>query len=654
MRSSRAIAVLFVCFLAFPTWASGQVGEIAFANSGATEAQEPFLHGVAQLHNFQYREAAEAFREARRIDPDFVMAFWGEAMTHNHPIWLEQDSTAARGLLLQLGANREARLAKAPTARERAYLQAVETLYGRGQKETRDFAYADAMRDVHERYPTDPDAAAFYALSILGTAHKGRDAAIYIRAASVVEDVFDAHPNHPGAAHYLIHSYDDPVHAPLGLRAAQAYSRIAPDAAHAQHMTSHIFVAMGMWDDVVAANENARRVAIAGAEARGAQAAGCGHYNYWLEYGYLQQDRAADAHSLLRECYQTATKAMAGQGSTQLDPDASARGSYAAMLARYVLDTEDWENEALGWTIPLDDLLPARLTWTYINGYAAAQRGELVTTEVSREALEGARRELNDYLGGNPAGADANRAEAFRTRARVLEMQLLGLLQAGRGQEGAARSTLSEAARLEDALPVMFGPPFVEKPSRELLGEVLLAAGDREGAADAFQSALERTPGRLASARGLEKALAPAAADATVMTEESRVLATVQAFFDALAAKDTAAAARTLTESASLIGTRETPDGTALNESTRAEFLQGLSGGSVQFLERMWDPTVMIRGAIAVVWTPYDFHRDGEFSHCGIDAANLVRTSEGWRIAGIVYTAEATGCAPSPLGSPGA
>ena len=248
------LLLAIVCVLALAGAAEAQrpgVGQVAFPNSGAAAAQEAFLTGLAQLHNFEYGPAAELFRKAQAADPGFAMAYWGEAMTHTHPVWMEQDAEAARAILQRLATTPEARLAKAKTDREKDYLRAIDILYGDGTKQARDLAYADAMDRLRRKYPDDVDAAAFTAVALLGTAHAGRDFAIYMRAAAILEPLFPSHPKHPGIAHYLIHSYDDPIHAPLGLRAAREYSKIAPDAAHAQHMCSHIFVALGMWDAVV-------------------------------------------------------------------------------------------------------------------------------------------------------------------------------------------------------------------------------------------------------------------------------------------------------------------------------------------------------------------------------------------------------------------
>ena len=160
-------------------------GHVAFANSGAAAAQADFLEGLALLHDFEYPAAAVAFRRAEAADPGFAMAYWGEAMTFNHPIWMQQDLVSARAALNKLAPNAAARRAKAKTEREKAYLETIEILYGEGSKIERDYNYENAMAKLHESYPDDVDASAFYGLAILGTAHAGRDIPTYMRAARV-------------------------------------------------------------------------------------------------------------------------------------------------------------------------------------------------------------------------------------------------------------------------------------------------------------------------------------------------------------------------------------------------------------------------------------------------------------------------------------
>ena len=194
------------------------LGSVSFPNSGNAAAQAPFIRGVLLLHSFEYDTAAEAFRQAQAADAGFALAYWGEAMTYNHPLWQQQDRDAALKALGRLAASADTRAAKAPTDRERQYLGAVETLYGVGSKHDRDQAYMRAMERLQNAYPDDMEARAFHALAILGSRDGVRDFATYVRAAATVQPVFDANPDHPGAAHYLIHSFDDPVHAPLGCR----------------------------------------------------------------------------------------------------------------------------------------------------------------------------------------------------------------------------------------------------------------------------------------------------------------------------------------------------------------------------------------------------------------------------------------------------
>ena len=261
------VALLVVCL--GRSAASQELGSIDFPTSGSATAQPLFIKGVLLMHSFEYDDAREAFVEAQKADPAFAMAYWGEAMTFNHPVWQRTSPELARAALNKLAPTAEARRTRAQTEKEKDWLGAVERLYAasdaatppRAGKLARDLSYADAMRRMHEKYPGDDEVRSFYALALLGTSHGGRDVSIYMRAAALVEQVYAKNPNHPGAAHYLIHAYDDPVHAPLGLRFADAYSKIAPAASHALHMPSHIYVAMGMWDESAAINERSVKAA---------------------------------------------------------------------------------------------------------------------------------------------------------------------------------------------------------------------------------------------------------------------------------------------------------------------------------------------------------------------------------------------------------
>jgi tetratricopeptide (TPR) repeat protein len=482
-----------------PASAVSGVGDVHFTNSGAPAAQERFHYGLAQLHNFEYDDAARAFRAAQQADSDFAMAYWGEAMTKNHPVWMEQDLGGARRVLDRLGSSREIRVSKGRTARERSYLAAVEDLYGSGDKHARDLAYLNAMQTVHGAYADDVDATAFYGLALLGSAHDGRDEHIYLQAASVLEEAFATHPNHPGLAHYLIHSYDDPVHASRGLPAARRYFAIAPAAPHALHMTSHIYLAAGMWDDVVAANERATSVAANRARAAGRVPAACGHANMWLMYGYLQQDRPAEARRILDMCRAQATGAngqvLRAPEEDPLDPDNIPAGSYIQMWSRYLVDTGAWSSDLAREDLPLGDLAGAKLTRAYVRGLGAAARHDAADLDTALNDVRSLRRQL-------PAGQGGR----YANRADVLERQLQALRLLEDHRTADALAALKQAAVAEDAMPVEFGPPFVDKPTYELLADILLIEGRPDDAAVAFREALARAPQRAAATRGLADA----------------------------------------------------------------------------------------------------------------------------------------------------
>jgi tetratricopeptide (TPR) repeat protein len=426
---------------------------------------------VLLLHSFEYETAAEAFRQAQTADGSFALAYWGEAMTYNHPLWQQQDRDAALKALGQLSGSADARAAKAPTDRERQYLGAVETLYGAGSKHDRDQAYMRAMARLQNAYPEDMEARAFHALAILGSRDGVRDFATYVRAAATVQPVFDANPDHPGAAHYLIHSFDDPVHAPLGLPAARKYSSIAPAAAHAQHMTSHIFVALGMWDDVVKANERARDEQNAEAVKRGGRPGVCGHYTSWLQYGYLMQGQTAKAEAMMDRCFERMSA----------KPSPGEIAYFTNMRARQVLDTQNW---ALGsrWLWPASTAAtPVRIEYDFTNAFAALQRGDAA-----------------------PARALVAQTEPGAADARPYFQELRGLIALADGKPDEGIGLLRAAADAEDAMPFEFGPPAIVKPTAELLGEQLLKLGRIADARAAFERAESRTPGRTLTVAGLK------------------------------------------------------------------------------------------------------------------------------------------------------
>ena len=458
--------------------AQARLGTIDFPTSGPAAAQAPFIEGVLYLHSFEYGAAVEAFRRAEQLAPDFAMAYWGEAMTCNHPVWNARDRACAMAALERLGPTRAARRERAPTARERAYLDAVETLWEDGAKPARDSAYTRAMEALAAAYPDDLEAQAFLALSLLGLHQGVRDVPTYMRAGAIAQEVFRRNPDHPGAAHYIIHAFDDPTHAPLGLHAARAYVGIAPGAAHAQHMTTHIFLSLGMWDDVVRQNE----VASGGDHAHYRP----GHYTTWLAYGYLQQGRFADARHLLETL-----RASAGTPR--------AKGVVANLTARYVIDTERWDGaEARG----LDAASPGEDGYSYATftaGLAALRRGDRAAAERAQRAL---------VPGGVPVVRPGDTGD--RVVPVILERELRSALRLADGAGEEAVALLREATALEDGMPFEFGPPVVVKPSHELLGETLLALDRPAEAQRAFSRALELAPRRALALRGLARAAAAA------------------------------------------------------------------------------------------------------------------------------------------------
>jgi tetratricopeptide (TPR) repeat protein len=506
-----------------PTLAAPGLGTLTMATSARSDsAQSSFLRGVLLLHLFEYSRAAKAFREAEATEPDFAMAYWGEAMTHTHPVWDQQDVAAGRAALARLAPTPDARAAKAPTARERAYLAAVEILYGDGAKAHRDTLYSEAMEHLARAYPNDDQAHLFYALSLLGLSQGVRVVPTYLRAAAIAESALAREPHNPGAAHYLIHSVDDPDHASRGLPAARALLAEATDAGHGLHMSSHIFMAMGMWDEVVAANETAIRVVSEQAAAAGRPAVVCGHYPSWLEYGYLQQGRIRKARALLHACAERARAARSGPGAA--DPDNSIVGSYAMMRTRYLVDTGDPGGEVSSWGVDPGPNLFAALTDAFAGGLQAARRGDVAELHRARAGYDSLAAEVEARASAR--GAPDPGSTEFGKRLRVLGLELAGLERLAAADSSAAITELERATAVEDSMAFAFGPPFVDQPSHELLGQTLLAMGRATRARDEFRETLRHAPRRTSSLLGLARA-ALAGGDTTTAARAYGELVTI-------------------------------------------------------------------------------------------------------------------------------
>ena len=520
-----------------------ELGAIEFPTSGSAAAQPLFIKGVLLMHSFEYDDAREAFVEAQKADPGFALAYWGEAMTFNHPVWQRTSPDLAKAALARLAATPDARRAKAPTEKEKDWLGAVEKLFGSGEKLARDLAYADAMKRMHDKYPADDEVTSFFALAILGTSHGGRDFSIYMRAAALVEQVYAKNPQHPGAAHYLIHAYDDPVHAPLGLRYADAYSRIAPSASHALHMPSHIYVAMGMWDEAAAINERSVKAADARREAKKLDVDQRGfHALLWLVYSYTQQGRYEDARGILAQMEAAAKES----GSERT------RSHLALARAAWLVESRKWgeaKAPVVAKGLPKDTAI-AELFAIGLAGIRSGNRAAAANAMQQMAALmeeapvngapvrstpsSGPARPGIAPIAPGPRAVPAPGTQAPGTKPlapqaheahqapatglptagaagdprvpQVMAQQLEAALLFAEGRREEALVLARQAAVVEAGLPFEFGPPVPVKPVNEQVGEMLMDLRRPREAMEAFELSLKRTPRRTLSLLGLARA----------------------------------------------------------------------------------------------------------------------------------------------------
>ncbi|CAN5261130.1 hypothetical protein BH11PSE14_BH11PSE14_01220 [soil metagenome] len=485
------------------------LGSLDFpVTSSSAPARAAFERGMLLMHVFEYEDAALAFQQAQALDPGLVMAYWGEAMCATHPVWNQQDMARGRAALAKLGTTPAERAAKARTPRERDYLQAVELLYGEGDKLARDQKVEQAFARIAEANPGDDEAKLFHALWLLGLGQGQRQLPQFLQAADIARGVYRRNPDHPGAAHYWIHGMDDPEHAAGALEAAGALSKIAPDAGHAQHMTAHIFMALGHWDDVVAANVNAERVVRGQLAAKGLPDYGCGHYSEWLEYAYFQQGRERDGMRILDDCMTTAAKAIAWSqahpdkvmGSARTPAQLKVRLDASSVTMRGTAMFESLANRSRAAANPVDlsDVGMQRGWAAFARGMQRIADGDIAQAERHAAALG---------LVLHDAATAGDAEPATRSYLAVMRDMLGGAIAQARGDKAGARSLLEAADTAADAIPFDFGPPVTFKPSHELHGDILLADGDAAGAAAQYALALKTAPRRRLALQGRARAL---------------------------------------------------------------------------------------------------------------------------------------------------
>lgn len=465
------------------------------------------------LHLFEYDRAAVAFKRAETLDPQFAMAYWGEAMTATHPVWDQQNIEAGRATLARLAPTPEARAAKAPTEREKAFLGITEILYGEGSKPERDRRVAEAMEAMAKQFPDDDEVQLFLSLALLGKTEGVRDLPNFLRAAELAKAAYRRNPQHPGAAHYWIHGMDDPANASGALEAAHALSKIAPGAGHAQHMTSHIFMALGMWDEVVASNEAAERVSTDELHAEGRPPMTCGHYAEWLQYAYFQQGRERDGYQILATCQREGRAAVAwlrqhpDNPAAKLRPPAALKArideSLVGMRAVTIVESPRFRRQAATMDIDVSDIGRANGWALFSRGLEQAWRGDVGAASRALAALR--------VIAAQPdePGDDAHTGAYLTLMSQMLE----GAIAQRQGHGDRAVQLATSAALAYEAIPFDFGPPVPVKPPREFLGELLLAAGRPQEALAAFDQALQTAPKRALSLAGRARAAANSGSD---------------------------------------------------------------------------------------------------------------------------------------------
>jgi tetratricopeptide (TPR) repeat protein len=500
-RLFTSIFFLFVIFL--PAFgqemhthrhdASEKLGRVNFVVSCSPAAQKKFNRATALLHSFWYEEAEKAFAAIAKSEPKCAMAQWGVAMSLYHPVWAPATSSE-----LQKGwvAVEKAKSAAAKTARERDYIAAIETFYRDWDKldhRTRALAYEKAMEHVYLSYPKDREAAIFYALALLGTAQSSdKTYANQKKAAGILNRILPQAPQHPGVAHYLIHSFDYPQLAQLALPAARSYAKIAPSSPHALHMPSHIFTRLGLWQESIQSNLASAEAARKHAAMTHPGAAGFDqlHAFDYLVYAYLQGAEDQKAKQIVDKA----------NAIDRVDAEIfSAAYAFTAAPARYALERRQWSEAArlklhpAGF--PWERFRYAEATTYFARAIGAARSGDPSSASKDVEKLSALQKKLADAKDSYWSG-----------QVEIQRRAAAAWLAHAEGNNTEALTLMRSATELEASTekhPVTPGPII---PARELLGDLLLELKQPEQALREFEASLRDSPNRFNGLYGAARA----------------------------------------------------------------------------------------------------------------------------------------------------
>lgn len=464
------------------------VAAIDFETSCDPSVADDFNEAIALVHNMTYHIAEERFASIAERDPDCAMASWGIGLTYIHPLWADQPSQAQLAKGAELIAR--ARTAEGLSARELAYIDALDAYYSNADKPYRErlLAFAAAMKTVYESYPDDLDAKAFHALTHLSTAEPGKvDQQIVDTASRLAFEVLEASPNHPGAHHYIIHVFDTPDLAEKAVDVAHRYSELAPEIPHALHMPSHIFTRLGMWEESIELNSRSAKAA-AGMPAGDAVSVHYPHALDYLLFAYLQTGQESKAR-------QVATDLNAIEMPVEVGPPSAYH--LAAADARWTLERRDWAAAA-----QIQPRQPAEFPWENWPQFEALSHFAV--------AIGAAR--SGDAAKAAEASATLQRLEQaapegyWRKQVEVMKLAAQAWTAEAEGDTDEAERLMKASADLEATMLKHAVTPGEVLPSSELLGDMMLEHGNPAAALAAYDVSLKRTPNRFNSLFGAGQA----------------------------------------------------------------------------------------------------------------------------------------------------